>query len=75
MKNSSFTIDEMLKAIKEIGQTPGMEKHQPILKDMAWILKDHVELVAKLKKHVPRLSNQKIASAESRLSGFSDEKA
>ena len=70
MKNTSFTIDEMLGAIREIGLTPGMEKHQPILKDMAWILKDHVELVSKLKQHVPRLNQQKVGSAESRLMGF-----
>lgn len=50
---TSYTIQEMIASIKEIGETPGMEKHQHILKEMAWILKDHVQLIARLKQEVP----------------------
>lgn len=55
---TSYTIQEMLKSIEEIGLTAGMEKHQHVLKEMAWILKDHVQLIARLKKELPHFFNK-----------------
>lgn len=52
---TSYTIQEMLATIRELGEKPENAKHQPILKEMAWILKDHVQLIARLKSEVPHL--------------------
>lgn len=71
IKKTSFTVEELVAAIKEIGLTPGMEMYQPVLKEMIWVLKDHVAMVASLKEKVPRLNNTNhVPSAVSRLTGF-----
>lgn len=48
----STKIDDMLNGLIEMGNKPGNEEYQPLLKDLALLIKDHVELTSAIKSKV-----------------------